>query len=1724
MTPAFGATSTGAFGASTTPFGGSQAGATNAFGARPATTGFGAAATPAFGAAPQTSAFGGSPGAASPFGVGGQQQQGFGFGGAAGSSPAFGQQPGQTASVFGGAGGAFGQQPTAVGTKQVPYQVTAESETSGNNSTMVKYQTITMMQAYRGKSVEELRFEDYQNGVKGGQGGMGQPGFGGGGFNQTGMTGAFGMSAAVQTSSPSPFGSSLPSFGMGGAAQSAPAFGASPGMTSGGAFGQTASPFGASPSQPAFGAAGSSPAFGATPTPATGGFGFGAASGQSSPAFGAGGTFGQQPAASGIGAFGQQQPAASTSPFGASTLSTPAFGGSNTSQPFGSTGAFGASSSPAFGAASASAFGAAASTPAFGAASTPAFGAASTPALTLGATPSMPAFGSTTAPAQTSFGGFGATASSQPAFGASSTPAFGASAAAKPAFGGFGATTTATGSTALGGGFSLGQSSPAATTGSLFGQSTSTFGGGGLSAAPSLFSMSQAATGTTPTLGGLGTATQAQATPSLFGSTGAGGLGSTTPTFGGLGTPSLNTTPAAASPGGALAPQSPYGGLPAAPTPSVGTPNSATLAARQAPQRVSGLTATNMMAPRTIVPRSTIRIRPRQSKDIVPQNKSPHTFFYTPDSERERDKADMQSIFKVRENPRTLFLRKLPPSEPKASAQQSEGEQEISLQLPAPATAGASLRASAESAQRSRSPATPGADDDQALKGRDGNIVVPLAKRGGIRMSSPDKSGERSPLQSVASLVPKLSPQSQRSGYFTVPRQDSMTQVARTDPDYLSRVPDFVVGRDGYGKCKWKGEVDVRGMNLSDIVVFGKDDSKKAYIKVYPDEKDKPDLGLGLNRPAEITLYDVFITIKGERVTQGPQVDKFRRRLQAVEGTSFVSYSADEGEWVFEVEHFSQYGVPDDDDDDDGEEEGEEEGSLGRKGGQDFAGGGVAAVPGNLSGNFNDLMDAEDYDEEYPLEGQTEMKESLSSPLIHSLPNRLGLDASEMYAMRSAMFGGESKRGPVGGGGRHLVEKGARWISDGILVEPPREPRTRKFVPLLPAPTPRRDATALTSKRPSRVGHEGSPQDSRNVVDMGLVLGQSFRVGWGPGGKFFHSGSPPCPRIITRSEPAVAEDDEVDKHSYVHARQILPRAAVMAADSNALRGFYESTVGVHMQLSGSQPDSDGVSKWEVLVSPSTLIDVCRELVGLWKSFLEYDTGIDVRSFIRTLVLLKVLVEEDPDEGAFGEENEIVEWDLRRRARMGRWLSEWNEKSLRRNLEENMSEDSSLRVLYLLIGRDLPLASSVAAQGRDFRLATLVAQGSVSGAGRQALHDQLELWEREGFVPYIDEDRLRVYQMLAGHVDVGIRELPLDWRCAFAAYFWYGIGVRESLNDAVSYYFSECMSMKAPRPLPEHAADVDQEGVEVYDIDFYLMQIRCADETAVQRMLTPKSSSNDPIDFQLQWLLGTILYPLGVCPVVDALHSVVSGFAYQLELLGYVDLAIYVLTTAPNGGDGLWAGIREKAVKDLVFRYAKTWLESPSQARFLVDKVGIPVQWISESMAYIAATPEDEVAALIGAEMFSDAHRVFISLVAPTMILEGRMDDVCQFLEALGRDHEIDIENWSIGGGVLLNFYDADRLVGDGHGALSNDEIEDIASRLARGADLWSSPNTSVKARRAEAISAFKELLRTASGWLHGDAFLSKSSEMWLSQGSSAELVYHVQEAASRLCEDASFFL
>mmetsp|Transcript_4272 Transcript_4272/g.15365 ORF Transcript_4272/g.15365 Transcript_4272/m.15365 type:complete len:1910 (+) Transcript_4272:127-5856(+) len=404
--PAFGGGSTFGQTQQANPFGGSST--TSAFGQ---TSAFGGTQTSTFGQQQTSPAFGSS--TASPFGQ---------------NTSAFGSTQNTSPGAF-GTGGAFGGG-AATGTRQVAYQPTQDqdSSTSGGGSQIIKFQSIVLMPQYNTKSVEELRWEDYQNNDKGGpkQGGAfgSSPGFG-----ASPATSAFGTGASTpfgqQSASTNLFGqSSSPAFG---AAQSSPSlFG---GATSGtGAFGGGTSLFGQA-SQPAFGAS-SAPAFGA---PA------------STPAFGS----------SGFGALGASQPAAAQ-PFG-TAASTPAFGAS-------STPAFGAGSAPAFGAPAGgtSLFGAptlgatpGAGASAFGAQSTPAFGTTSTPAF--GATPT-PAFGGST-------GLFGASATTPATpggslFGAPAQPsAFGSTFGAKPQ--------TATASPAF-------PFTPQSSPGGLFGSTTGT--------------------------------------------------------------------------------------------------------------------------------------------------------------------------------------------------------------------------------------------------------------------------------------------------------------------------------------------------------------------------------------------------------------------------------------------------------------------------------------------------------------------------------------------------------------------------------------------------------------------------------------------------------------------------------------------------------------------------------------------------------------------------------------------------------------------------------------------------------------------------------------------------------------------------------------------------------------------------------------------------------------------------------------------------------------------------------------------------------------------------------------------------------------------------------------------------------------------------------------------------------------------------------------------------
>nr|GEW39870.1 nuclear pore complex protein NUP98A-like [Tanacetum cinerariifolium] len=145
----------------------------------------------------------------------------------------------------------------------------------------------------------------------------------------------------------------------------------------------------------------------------------------------------------------------------------------------------------------------------------------------------------------------------------------------------------------------------------------------------------------------------------------------------------------------------------------------------------------------------------------------------------------------------------------------------------------------------------------------------------------------------IEALMPKL----RHSDYYTEPRVQELAAKERAEPGFCRRVKDFTVGRHNYGSIKFHGETDVRRLDLESLVQFNHHE-----VIVYMDETKKPPVGLGLNKPAEVTLLNIKCSDKktGKRFTEGRSVEKYTEMLKRKvedQGAEFVSYDPIKGEW-----------------------------------------------------------------------------------------------------------------------------------------------------------------------------------------------------------------------------------------------------------------------------------------------------------------------------------------------------------------------------------------------------------------------------------------------------------------------------------------------------------------------------------------------------------------------------------------------------------------------------------------------------------------------------------------------------------------------------------------------------------------------------------------------------------------------------------------------------------
>ncbi|KAF9212326.1 hypothetical protein BGZ59_006911 [Podila verticillata] len=1644
--------STSSFGAPATGFG--AAAQTTGFGGGAATTGFGAApSTGGFGAAPASTGFGGGGGfgGSTPgFGVQAQQaqpQSGFGgssFGGAgATSTPGSFGGFGATTSTGGfGSGGGFGAKPATTGfgaantgfgatantgfggaatstfggggmnaaagqgTANPPFAPFVEKEpATGQNS---HYQSITAMPAYRGFSFEELRLQDYQQGRKLGQGAAG--GMGAGGFGAA--TSGFGAQPAAT--------------GFG--AQPSTGFGATNTASTLGGFGAGSTGFGGAATGGGFGA---TSGFGST-TPATTGFG-------------------AQPAqTTGFGAPSTAFGGATTTGFGA-----PAATG------FGGAGGFGAAAAPkpatGFGG-----FGAATSQPATGFGANPAFGGATTtPSLFGGAATGTGPFGAPAAStASTGFGGFGATATSAAptstglGFGMGGSTAFGAakpatglfgaapaSSAAAPAFGGFGATpATSTGGGLFGGaatGSSLFPGTSTATTGGLF-------GGAGATAAPafgaapttSLFGASKpAATGglfsTAPSTGfgaspfGAGATTQ----PSLFGGAGTTGtpFGTSTATnFLGGSTANAQAQPSLV----ASVNSNIYGENPlflrdsAAPAAKA---QPAVLSRAEPAQKLPAFIPSVRFSPR----HSHIRLRPSSTATFASSVNGTSDTGTGRKSLLLLDGINDDSAFPTDEYAPRRSVKKL---DLKPRGQEDQISNRTVDSHRAGVTFNPALETAAESLNRRNG-------SDRPAFGFTGKATETLA---------PSFTTHETTSRQESSGAPQSTTRTKPEGeYWMSPSLEELRSLSNAE---LKRVENFKVGLPEFGSVDFQMPVDLSLVPLTsicgNIVVF-----EKKVCRVYPDETNKPPRGQGLNVPAIISLERCWPL---DKTTQKPMVfdsnspmyAKHLKRLKRQSETTFIDFTTDNGTWTFRVEHFSEYGLYDDEDEEETKTNAASTSSS-------------RALPvtnqgyGHVDTDTSSMSDS-------PITGSERMvasnmvdsdmdSDSISDIFHRQLPGS-AMDPQRQYMMKMSLFPEDSHE-------QKRTVKRAVWSSSpdfseheasglGAELRPSFQQDHEQRAPLLSRPPRKFFRSTYEESIMSRKGNL--------LADAGLMMGRSCRVGWGPNGMLAV-----CGTICDFESVKERESDVSGSHA---AQDTVSSSTVKLAKVKVVADAQEVEVARHITSLQAQLEHSKVVLDQKRL-PRANITAGTSFSAMFHSLKSRQHPLSTEE-INAWTLGHTLFDALPKSQNIDidEPRELLETRARTIA-CGEWLSQVSKVVTEAELEKlsrsgtaTALEDS---VIALLVSNKRQRASIAAVQAKNPRLATLIAQTGRGSKSLSKVEDQLLLYKDQASGIKIPDFYLKALALLSGALttDIAPKGEPsryvtdgLDWRRTLGLHLWYSNTAEVDLTTALNEYVeSLSQSSKIAKPLPTYQKQGASKS-EHYDFLFQLIKLLVHPSTQLETVLHPLGISPSRLDYRQSWQFYMVLtQSLGVASFgSDSSHAIIcNNFMSQLENLGLWQWAVFIALHLETSES------REAAVRSLLERHieiprplsstghsSSIELESiagnGTHTSFLLKDLKIPEEWLWTARATQANYRGDlslEVYSLLKSGEHQKAHVLILCDLAPLYVLYGGLETLGKLL---GMVDQTKVANWANGGGLYQKYLeccsDSEGNVGEVKGA------------------------------------------------------------------------------------------
>lgn len=965
-----------------------------------------------------------------------------------------------------------------------------------------------------------------------------------------------------------------------------------------------------------------------------------------------------------------------------------------------------------------------------------------------------------------------------------------------------------------------------------------------------------------------------------------------------------------------------------------------------------------------------------------------------------------------------------------------------------------------------------------------------------------------------------------RHGYYTIPSLDELADMVDSNGDCI--VDDFVVGREGYGNVMFPGKTNVANLNLDDIVHF-----RRKEITVYPIDEEKPPEGTGLNKKAQVTLDCVWPSDKCTReYVTDPECLKemhYQEKLEKITakiGAKFLDYRPETGSWVFEVKHFSKYGLLEDDDDNDdlSNLDPKKLSKLKEDQPKQLA---VQKQPIKvITGQKPPVLDhddkvlqktsqqksedqllepkkIDDVPHLYPLLNDEELNDDLLKetepkflvemdelepldklPASHQLASHLGVKTEDLQ-LRKASFFGDEEFTPAWKAPVTDQPKPVQWAAGRTLLSTGYPRSTTQLSSPQKTLMPHSLATPFNGLFTSAHKHDTTICDSAPVqttavkksfpvvasrlkrkipplnnsllenkqnllMDLGLMHGKRFRIGWAPHWSLVHGGRPLGEATLDKksdmeySEPQkivlLQEKDCVEKSKLgTDDQQLLIEQLIVSPlqETTEQTSLLHQAMTDHLKVQLKHTQISLEFKCPQAV-PDVGNNILKPLISCAENALKVlDGSADCHLYKQAglvWTLCHALWGDLDDPLVEDAKQDSYAYQIARQEAVSAWFEKAVSSTVHQKIEQTraMGGSEASVIFQHLTGHQLEQACDVAQQEGDHQLALLIGQASGMDDIRDYVQHQLIVWEQSEMDQFIKPERLKIYALLAGKLvwrtsDGNIINVceGLDWKRAMALHLWYccqpTCTVSEALNSYNEGFKSKLGNHYAAPPLPPFL-EAAMENEDKQDTCYQLIQLFCERSHPLHTLLSPTSAIPNHLDYRISWQLSQVLQALEFTHL-SQYHSAMlcTNFAAQLESMGLWQWAIFVLMHISDHQS------REHAVIQLVQRHITLAAEEEKKEEemFLLDLLKIPSQWIHEAKAIRAGhcnEKEEEAWHWLKAGQWNKAHQLILNHLASKAIVNENFADLkCLLCELGSPEISSTIEDWDTGGRVFLDY-------------------------------------------------------------------------------------------------------